>query len=67
VYVPGGDGYLGVYQQVTPDLYAARPRIPSAIGAKSGIVVPQLNRLFLAASPGEHGKGGEVLQFALGQ
>ncbi|TAM59665.1 MAG: hypothetical protein EPN49_10480 [Rhodanobacter sp.] len=67
VYVPGGDGYLGVFQQVTPDLYAARPRIPSAIGAKSGIVVPQLNRLFLAASPGEHGKGGEVLQFALGQ
>ncbi len=67
VYVPGGDGYLGVFQQVTPDLYAARPRIPSAVGAKSGIVVPELNRLYLAASPGEHGKGGEVLWFALGK
>ncbi len=67
VYLPGGDGYLGVFQQVTPDLYAARPRIPSAVGAKSGIVVPQLNRLYLAASPGEHGKGGEVLWFALGK
>ncbi len=67
VYVPGGDGYLGVFQQVTPDLYAARPRIPSAVGAKSGIVVPQLNRLYLAASPGEHGKGGEVLWFGLGK
>ena len=65
VYVPGGDGYLGVFQQVTPDLYAALPPIPSAVGAKSGIVVPQLNRLYLAASPGEHGKGGEVLWFAL--
>jgi len=66
VYVPGGDGYLGVFQQVTPNLYAARPWIPSAHGAKSGIVVPQLNRLYLAASPGEHGKGGEVLWFQLG-
>jgi hypothetical protein len=67
VYVPGGDGYLGVFQQVTPDLYAARPRIPSAAGAKSGIVVPQLDRLYLAASPGEHAKGGEVLWFSLGK
>jgi len=67
VYVPGGDGHLGVFQQVTPDLYAARPWIGSAIGAKSGIVVPQLNRLYLAASPGEHGKGGEILWFALGK
>lgn len=67
VYVPGGDGYLGVFQQVTPDLYAARPRIPSATGAKSGIVVPQLDRLYLAASPGEHGKGGEVLWYSLGR
>ena len=56
---------MGALQQVAPDLYAARPRIPSAVGAKSGIVVPQLNRLYLAASPGEHGKGGEVLWFAL--
>ena len=67
VYVPGGDGYLGVFQQVTPDLYAARPRIPSATGAKSGIVVPQVDRLYLAASPGEHGKGGEVLWYSLGR
>ena len=67
VYLPGGDGYLGVYQQVAPNLYAARPRIPSALGAKSGIVVPQLDRLYLAASPGEHGKGGEILWFKLGK
>jgi len=67
VYVPGGDGYLGVFQQVTPDLYAARPWIASATGAKSGIVVPQLDRLYLAASPGEHGKGGEILWFELGK
>ncbi|MEO9078725.1 MAG: hypothetical protein ABI268_05380 [Rhodanobacter sp.] len=67
VYVPGGDGYLGVFQQVTPDLYAARPRIRSAQGAKSGLVVPQLDRLYLAASPGEHGRGGEILWFKLGK
>ena len=67
VYVPGGDGYLGVFQQVTPDLYAARPWIRSAHGAKSGLVVPELNRMYLAASPGEHGKGGEILWFKLGK
>jgi DNA-binding beta-propeller fold protein YncE len=65
IYLPGGDGYLGVYQQVDPDHYTELARIPSAPGAKSGIVVPQLHRLYLAASPGEHGKGGEVLTFAL--
>ena len=67
VYVPGGDGYLGVYQQVTPDLYAARPWIASAIDAKSGIVVPPLDRLYLAVSPGAHRKGGEILWFKLGK
>ncbi|MEO8779613.1 MAG: hypothetical protein ABI389_13195, partial [Rhodanobacter sp.] len=67
VYVPGGDGYLGVFQQVSPDLYAARPRIPSAIGAKSGIVVPELKRLYLAVSPGAKRKGGEILWFKLGK
>ncbi|MGH8192490.1 MAG: YncE family protein [Rhodanobacteraceae bacterium] len=67
VYIPGGDGYLGVFQQVTPDLYAARPWIASAIGAKSGILVPQLDRLYLAVSPGEHRNGGEILWFKLGK
>jgi hypothetical protein len=67
IYLPGGDGYLGVYQQVDPDHYTELARIPSAVGAKSGILVPQLNRLYLAASPGEHRKGGEVLTFALNQ
>lgn len=65
VYVPGGDGYLGAFQQVTPNLYAARPRVPSALGAKSGILVPQLNRIYLAISPGEHRKGGGVLWIAV--
>ena len=67
VYVPGGDGYLGVFQQVTPNLYAARPWIRSAHGAKSGLVVAELNRMYLAASPGEHGKGGEITWFKLGK
>ncbi|MDQ6646605.1 MAG: hypothetical protein M3Y93_05130 [Pseudomonadota bacterium] len=67
VYVPGGDGYLGVFQQVTANLYAARPWIHSASGAKSGLVVPELDRMYLAASPGEHGKGGEIIWFKLGK
>lgn len=67
VYLPGGDGHLGVFQQVTPNLYAERPWIASAAGAKSGIVIPQLDRLYLAASPGEKGKGGEILWFKLGK
>ena len=64
IYIPGGDGHIGVYQQTDPDHYVELARVPSAIGAKSGLLVPQLNRLYVAASPGKR-VGGAILWFAV--
>ena len=65
VYIPGGDGYLGIYQQNDADHYTQLARVPSAKGAKSGMLWKPLNRVYLAASPGENNKGGEILWYAL--
>lgn len=63
IYVTGGDGFIGVYEQVDADRYNDLGRIPSAPGAKTAIVMPSLNRLYLAASPGEAPTGGAVLRY----
>lgn len=66
VYVLGGEGYIGVYQEKDPDHFAEVAHVPSAKGAKTGILVPELNRLFVAVSPGEgNNSGAAVLQFAV--
>ncbi|MDE2349753.1 MAG: hypothetical protein KGL92_14715 [Gammaproteobacteria bacterium] len=65
IYVPGAVGEVGVYQEVDPDHYRELARVPSAIGAKSGLFVPSMNRLYVAASPGKR-VGGAVLWYAVG-
>ncbi len=62
IYVPGAVGEIGVYQQDDPDHYRELARVPSAKGAKSGLFIPQLDRLYVAASPGR-GIGGAVLWY----
>lgn len=63
VYVTGGEGYIGVFQQNSADDYTQLARVPSAPGAKTAILVPSLHRLYVAASPGESKGGGAVLRF----
>ncbi len=63
IYVPGGDGFIGVYQETSPDGYAPLGRIPSRAGAKTAVLVPSLARLFVASSPGETNAGGALLRF----
>ncbi len=65
VYVLGGEGYIGVFQEDDQDHYSELARIPSGVAAKTGILVPQLNRLFVAVSPGEAKSGAAVLQYAV--
>ncbi|MGH3575992.1 MAG: YncE family protein [Mycobacterium sp.] len=64
IYVPGAVGEIGVYQQIDPNHYRELARVPSAAGAKSALLVPALNRFYVAASPGER-VGGAVLWYAL--
>jgi len=63
VYVTGGEGYISVIEQTDADHYAELARVPSAPGAKTAILVPSLNRFYVAASPGETKTGGAVLRF----
>ncbi|GLQ87510.1 YncE family protein [Dyella flagellata] len=65
IYIPGGDGYLGVFQQNDADHYTQLARVASTKGAKSGMLWAPLDRVYLAASPGDNNKGGEILWFAL--
>ena len=64
VYVAGGEGFVGVYQQLDADHYRQLANVPSAKGAKTAVLVPALHRLYLAVSPGEgNSSGGGIMWF----
>lgn len=58
-----GDDFLGVVRQDDADHYTALDPVPTAHGAKTAILVPQLGRLFVAVSPGEGKSGAALLSF----
>ena len=63
VYVPGGDGRIGVYREDGPSQFTQLPFVRSATGAKTAILVPALDRFYVAASPGDTRVGGALLRF----
>lgn len=58
-----GDDFLGVVRQDDADHYTALDPVPTAHGAKTAVLVPQLKRLFVAVSPGEGKTGAALLSF----
>ena len=54
-----GDQFLDVFEQKDPDHYALLAKIPGAFRAKTGILVPELNKYYLAV-PHHEGKEAEV-------
>src|SRR6266705_6040663 len=54
-----GDGYLDVFQQLDADHYSLLGRVEGSFRAKTGILVPELNRYYLAV-PHHEGKDAEV-------
>jgi hypothetical protein len=50
---------LDVFEQKDPDHYALLARIPGSFRAKTGILVPELNRYYLAV-PHHEKKDAEV-------
>jgi hypothetical protein len=65
VYAPGGEGYIGVYAERDAGHFAELAHVPSAAGAKTAILVPELRRLYVAVSPGEGKTGGAIIWFAV--
>jgi DNA-binding beta-propeller fold protein YncE len=63
IYVPGAEGYIAVYEQKDADHYELTAKVPSAVGAKTCLLVPELHRLYVAVSPGEKRFGARVLTF----
>ena len=63
IYALGGEGYIGVFQQKDADHYEELARVKSAPGAKTGILVPELKRLYVAVSPGEGKTGAAILHY----
>ena len=45
-----GDDYVGVFEQKDADHYVEIGRVPSAKGAKTALLVPELNRLYVAVA-----------------
>ena len=48
VYVIGGEGFITVLDQQDADHYTTAQKVPTAAGARTGLFVPELNRLFVA-------------------
>ncbi len=63
IYVPGGAGFISVIQQKDADHYELTAKIPTAPGAKTALLVPELHTLFVAVSPGESKAMAKVLAF----
>ena len=53
-----GDDYVGVFQQIDADHYEELTRIPSEVGAKTAILVPELRRLYVAVGGSDKSKAG---------
>jgi len=48
IYISGGEGFLSIFQQDDVDHYRAMTKIPTAMGARTSLFVPELSRFYLA-------------------
>jgi DNA-binding beta-propeller fold protein YncE len=62
IYVPSGEGFVFVYQQIDPDRYERIAKIPSAIGARTSAYYGQVGKhnSFYLAVPGRSNRGAEL-------
>ena len=48
IYVPGGEGYISVIQQIDADHYRPLANIPTTVGARTGLWYEKRDRFYLA-------------------
>ncbi|RJG11268.1 YncE family protein [Massilia cavernae] len=58
-----GDGFVKVVQQKSKDDYVELAQVPTAHGAKTAMLVPELKRYYVAVAPGPGNFGGALLGF----
>ena len=63
LYVPGGEGYMGIYDTSDPNHLKLIEKVTTAPGAKTALLIPAMHRLFLAVSPGDSKAMAKVLTF----
>ena len=64
IYAVCGDGHVDVIHARAPDVFEVTQRMATADGARTGLLVPALRRLFVAA-PARAGRQAAVLVYAL--
>jgi hypothetical protein len=52
IYVPGGEGFLSVIQQMDRDHYQSLAKVPTTIGARTGLWYEKRDRFYLAVPAG---------------
>ncbi len=65
LYVPGGEGYMGIYDTSNPNAIKMVGKVTTAPGAKTGLLLPDMHELLLAASPGDTGNTAKILTYRL--
>jgi DNA-binding beta-propeller fold protein YncE len=63
IYVPGGEGFVSVIQQSDADHYQAVAKIPTTIGARTGLWYEKRDRLYLAV-PASSKQGAALWVYA---
>jgi DNA-binding beta-propeller fold protein YncE len=59
IYVPGGEGFISVIQQADADHYQVLAKVPTTIGARTGLWYQKRDRFYLAVPASS--KGGAAL------
>ena len=63
LYVPGGEGYMGIYDTSDSNHLKLVEKVVTAPGAKTALLIPSMHRLFVAVSPGESKTVAKVLTY----
>jgi len=63
LYVPGGEGYLQIYDTSDLNHLKTVEKVTTAPGAKTALLLPDLHRLYIAVSPGESKSMAKVLTY----
>ena len=64
IYVVGGDGALDVFRTTDRESYVRSASVPTAPGARTALLVPELRSIFVAV-PRRSGQEARILEFAL--